>query len=318
MNTKLLVWAGVATMLAACSHDEDQPLSKPDTPITVSVGVDNPESRAGYDNGNLPSAFVLFVKQNKGLDYGTDPVVNCNYNYGNVYMAFENNKWIPKNTGDVPLLWKSSNPDAEVTAYTLQSETIPGFTAASPASDFRVEVLSDQTTDINVKKSDWLYASLATAKPDNSGTLSIQLEHRLSKLKVTLSKGTEVTGDVTFQSVTVDGCCRLWTTADLSNDAVLDENTGEPQTGSISMMQSIASDNTGWECIVIPQKISTLAIRIQASNGKTYVYTSDKEVEFATKKSNTLTLKVGNDNVTLGGITPEEWNEGTSGNVETE
>lgn len=324
MNTKLLVWAGVATMLAACSHDEDLPSSKPDaltdTPITVTVGVNELVSRAGYDASNLPTAFVLFIKQSADKGYSTDPAVNCNYNYGNVYMAFENDTWTPKNMGDIPLLWKNSKPDEEVTAYTLQDGDMPDFTADAPATQFRVEVLSDQTTAENVRKSDWLYARTRNVGPDANGSIRIPFAHQLSQLKVVLKKGTEIVGDVTFESVTVDGCCRMRTTADLTEEPDIHADSGEPQTGSVSMMQSDEADNLNWECVLIPQTIADLTITIKASDGKNYVYNAGKELVFKKQSSHTLSLTVGHDKVTSGEFTADKWTEGegSAGDIETE
>ena len=323
MKKKLLFSAGLVAILTACSNDEEMSSSKPDaltdTPITVIVGVNEPVSRAGYDASNLPTAFVMFIKQSADNGYSTDPAVNCNYNYGNVYMAFENNEWTPKNMGGIPLLWKNSNPGEEVIAYTLQDDAMPEFSDDAPNSGFRIEVLSDQTTPENVQKSDWLYAKTRNVGPDEDGAIRIPFLHQLSQLKIVLKKGTEIAGDVTFESVTVDRCCRMWTTADLTDGPTYTESDVS-QTGSISMMQSDATNNLNWECVLIPQTIAELTIRIKASNGKNYVFNADKELVFKKQSSHNLTLTVGHDKVTSGEFTADKWTEGEgcAGDVETE
>lgn len=323
MKKKLLFSAGLVTILTACSHDEDMPSSKPDaltdTPITVTVGVNEPVSRAGYDASNLPTAFVMFIKQSADKGYSTDPAVNCNYNYGNVYMAFENDAWIPKNMGGIPLLWKNSNPGEEVIAYTLQGDAVPEFTADAPATGFRIEVLADQTTAENVQKSDWLYAKTRNVGPDERGAIRIPLEHQLSQLKVELRKGTEIAGDVTFESVTVDKCCRMWTTADLTDGPAYTESDA-PQTGSVSMMQTDAADNLNWECVLIPQTIADLTVTIKASDGKYYVYNAGKELVFLKQSSHNLILTIGHDKVESGAMTADKWTDSgnSAGDVETE
>ncbi len=324
MKTRFLTIAGLAAMLAACSNDDEAPSSKPDaltdTPVTVNVSVDAPASRGGYDADNLPTGFVLFLKQNADKDYSIDPAVNCNYNYGNVYMASENNVWGAKNMGTTPMLWKNSTPAAEVTAYTLQGDETPEFSAEAPSESFRVEVLADQTTDENVKKSDWLYYRGTNINPSD-GAISIPFEHKLSKLKLLLTKGTELKDeDISFESVTIDGCCRLTTTANLTGTSTsLLTETDEPQTESISMMRSDAADDLSWECILVPQSLSFLTVKIEASNGKSYRYKSEAGIEFESGKINTLRLTVGYDKALVEGITAESWGTAiTAGEVETE
>lgn len=324
MKTRFLTIAGLAAMLAACSNDDEAPSSKPDaltdTPVTVNVSVDAPASRGGYDADNLPTGFVLFLKQNADKDYSIDPAVNCNYNYGNVYMTFENDVWGAQNMGTTPMLWKNSTPAAEVTAYTLQGDETPEFSAEAPSESFRVEVLADQTKDENVKKSDWLYYRGTNINPSD-GALSIPFEHKLSKLKLLLTKGTELKDeDISFESVTIDGCCRLETTVDVSGGTpFFAENPDSEQTGSISMMMSDAGSDLGWECILIPQTISTLTVKIKAADGKTYVYDSTSPILFEGGKINTLNLTVGYDKVVNGGVTAESWEINPApGEVETE
>lgn len=310
-------------MLTACSGDEDSPSPKPDaltdTPVSICVSVDDNTSRAGYSADNLPTAFMLFLRQNTDKDYSTDAGSNCNYNYANVFMALEDNVWTPKNMGAIPMLWKNSSPGAELIAYTLQDETMPDFTADAPASNFRVEVLSDQTSEENFKKSDWLSAIRKGINPDSKGSVKVEFSHELSRLRIILEKGTEISDDITFESVTIDKCCRMWTTADLQGNAVLSQNLSEPQEESISMLKTDAAAGLTWEGILIPQTIAALSIRIVASDGQQYVYTAPKELEFATQRSSTLKLKIGYDKVTANDITTVPWTEGSpAGDTETE
>ncbi len=316
MNTKLLILAGLAASLAACSNDEESPSSRPDpltdTPIAVTVAVDDLSSRAGYDNTNPPTGFVMYLKQNAGLGYSTDASVNCNYNYGGVYMVKENETWTAKNSGGIPVLWKNSNPDAGLIAYTDASfDSGLGFSNSEPDSRHEVKVMSDQSSNENLLRSDWLYKSMEKVNPDAAGNVNINFEHFLSKLKVVLKRGTELDETVTFSDVTVDGCV-------LNGEG----NMVSGMVKALSDVQSISmfqTDSDNWECILIPQTVGSLTVRINTSDGKVYEYVSADELVFNQKELNTLTLTVGYDKVTVDGFTAQPWSaENEAGDLETE
>ncbi len=296
-------------ILASCSNSEEFPSPAldqlADTPIAFNLSVEEISSRAGYDAANLPTDFMLFIKQDPSKDYSTEAAVNCNYNYGNVHMTSTGGAWAPANMETTPLLWKSSQPNAEVIAYTLPDYTYVTFKADAPSTKSQISINYDQTTDENIKKSDFLYAHATNQNPDANGSISITLSHKLSQLKVVLTKGTELDEDITFESVAVDECCRSEIYVNLADGTLMDM-TESPQDQSIYMMQT-PNDNLNWQCILVPQTIDVFSVRIKASNGKEYVYTSPKAFTFASGTSSMLTLKIGRDKVTSGEFTADSW-----------
>ena len=171
MKTKYLAYAAAAFMLASCSNDEDlipQDDLK-DTPITVSAGVAELKTRAGYDSGNLPKTFYLTVTQD------TEDATSM-FNYTNIEMTKgDANKYSPSGN----ILWKDASRSPFVSAYTTADAT---FT-----------VQTDQSTTDNVLASD-LLGAVSTTNGDvtiSGDNISVCFRHLLCKLDVTYSWGTE-------------------------------------------------------------------------------------------------------------------------------
>lgn len=170
---KFMIYAACATMLASCSNDEDfapQDGFK-DTPITVSVGVNESSSRAGYEGiSELPKEFYLTITQ--------DAVNTASqYNYTNVLMTKGANNDYNSAT---KMLWKDNTRNVTVNAYTTEAETF--------------SVQTDQSTADGVINSDLLGAVSTTdgdVAIDNS-QITINFRHLLCKLDVTFKWGKEL------------------------------------------------------------------------------------------------------------------------------
>ena len=116
MKTKYLAFATAAFMLASCSNNEDfvpQDNLK-DTPITVTAGVAELTTRAGYETPEegeavLPETFYLSIDQ-----------VGETYDYPNMLMtkATDANTYTPAS----PLLWANGTDNVSVTAATFSLE----------------------------------------------------------------------------------------------------------------------------------------------------------------------------------------------------
>ena len=191
MKTKYLAFAAAAFMLASCSNDEDfvpQDNLK-DAPITVTAGVEGMLTRAGYEGTSvLPETFYLSITQD------TEDATS-KYNYTNLLMTrgADNTYTAPASAN---LLWKDSNRDVAVNAYTTDGTT---FT-----------VQTDQSTTDGVLASDLLGAVRAAENSDISISgdyISINFRHLLCKLDVTFSWGTELAAaaDKAISSVMYQG-----------------------------------------------------------------------------------------------------------------
>lgn len=187
MKTKYLAIAAAAALLAGCSNeDEIVPQDNlKDTPITVTAGVAELMTRAGYETPEggeavLPKEFYLTVTQEEGYS---------EYNYTNVKMTKgDENDYSP----EYSLLWKDVSHSAiAVNAYTIEGTT---FT-----------VQTDQSTSENVLASDLLGAIKAPENSDitiSGDNIGITFRHLLCKLDVTYTWGTELeVGTITDKSI---------------------------------------------------------------------------------------------------------------------
>lgn len=289
----MIATAALATLLAACSNDSDV-FNTPDyadTPIGLNVNVSPMATRAGYEQGALTEgSFGLYLTTQ---DTEGDERYNCT----NREVRYESGWTIQGEQ----LLWKSN--DATVTYYAY----LPYTGIVSDATNYAFTVQTDQSTEDNVKASDLLCTGQQTATPGTA--LDINFRHALSKLNVTLKKGSELEDgqNLTFTSVKLSNCATA-TTVNLT------DGTTDTATKSQTITLYAATANEKYECILVPQTFAqSLKVEITDDNGKVYTFTSNKDLTFASGKQYTLNLTVGRDKVTTGTISAESWGEEQQG-----
>ena len=294
----MIATAALATLLAACSNDSDV-FNTPDyadTPIGLNVNVSPMATRAGYEQGALTEgSFGLYLTTE---DTEGDERYNCT----NREVRYDNGWTIQGGQ----LLWKSN--DATVTYYAY----LPYTGTVGNAASYAFTVQTDQSTEDNVKASDLLCTGQQPATPGTA--LDITFKHALSKLNVTLKKGSELEDELTFTSVTLSNCATA-TTMNLT-----DGTTGNTTNSSQTITLYAATENEQYECILVPQTFAqSLKVEITDKNGKVYTFTSNKDLTFASGEEYTLNLTVGRDKVTTGTISAESWdNEQQGGDLVTE
>lgn len=291
-KANILATAALATLLAACSNDSDV-FNTPDyadTPIGLNVNVGPMATRAGYDNDNLTgSSFGLYLTTE-----GTND--DSRYNCKNLEVIY-NNGWTFK-YGE-QLLWKSNDAKVTYNAYMPRTHVYN-------EDSYTFTVKTDQSTEDNVKASDLLWTG---GRQDATAgkALDINFKHALSKLNVTLTKGTELEDGLTFTSVTLSNCATA-TTVNLT-----DGTTGTA-TNSQTITLYAATENKQYECILVPQTFAqSLKVEITDNNEKVYTFKSDNELTFSSGKQYTLNLTVGRDKVTTGTISAESWGDEQQG-----
>ena len=293
-KANILATAALATLLAACSNDSDV-LNTPDyadTPIGLNVNVGPMATRAGYDDTNLTrSSFGLYLTTE-----GTNS--DERYNCTNREVRYESGWTIQGGQ----LLWKSN--DATVTYYAY----LPYTGTVGDAASYAFTVKTDQSNENNVKASDLLWTG--GRQDATAGTaLDINFQHALSKLNVTLKKGSELDEGVTFKSVKLSNCATEIVVNLLEGTIVKTTNSGQ------TITLYAATPNKQYECILVPQTFAqSLKVEITDNNGKVYTFIkSDKELTFSSGKQYTLNLTVGRDKVTTGTISAESWGEEQQG-----
>ncbi len=297
-KANILATAALATLLAACSNDSDV-FNTPDyadTPIGLNVNVSPMATRAGYEQGALTEGSFGLYLTTEGTN--SDERYNCT----NREVKYDNGWTIQGEQ----LLWKSN--DATVTYYAY----LPYTGIVSDDTKYAFTVQTDQSNENNVKASDLLWTG---GRQDATAgkALDINFKHALSKLNVTLAKGSELDEGVTFKSVTLSNCATT-TTVNLF------EGTFGNTTNSQTITLYATTENKQYECILVPQTFAqSLKVEITDKNGKVYTFTSNKDLTFASGEQYTLNLTVGRDKVTTGTISAESWdNEQQGGDLVTE
>lgn len=305
MKTKYLAFAALAAIVASCSnHEEFIPQDNlTDTPISVTAGVAELATRTGYEGTSvLPETFYLSITQD------TEDATS-KYNYTNVLMTKgADNAY----TSTDNLLWKNSNRDVAINAYTTDATT---FT-----------VQTDQSTTDGVLASDLLGAVRAADNSDISvseDNISINFRHLLCKLDVTFSWRTEFDYATTksIKSVVYNG---------FGIDAVLDRTTATitPGTNAAAITAFVGKTTVDGvekdmsEAIFAPQVGATPKIVITTLiNNVERVFSLNVTAPtdgFVSGKRYTMGIKIGGTGAEISLVSVNDWTEKPVTGVETE
>ena len=293
-KANILATAALATLLAACSNDSDV-FNTPDyadTPIGLNVNVDPMATRAGYEQGALTEGSFGLYLTTEGTN--SDERYNCT----NREVKYDNGWTIQGGQ----LLWKSNDAKVTYNAYMPRTHVYN-------EDSYTFTVQTDQRNENNVKASDLLWTG---GRQDATAgkALDINFKHALSKLNVTLTKGSELELEdgVTFTSVKLSNCATKIVVNLLEGTIVETTNSGQ------TITLYAATENEQYECILVPQTFNqTLKVEITGNNGKVYTFKSDNELTFSSGKQYTLNLTVGRDKVTTGTISADPWGEEQQG-----
>ena len=280
-----LAMVAVTAIFAGCANDEDALLpndSLKDTPINVDVLVSGINTRAGYDNTSLPTKFYLSIDQK-----------DSKYDYTNVVMKYEEGKWVAyesadKNAEKKQLLWEGSEVNVIVTAAT--------FPLPKTSTSYALSVQTDQSTADGIKASDHLCYYSNTVTP-STGSISLGLNHIMSKISVKLTLGTEYESSATnpITSVSAFGA---------STGATYSPGTETPwseqsNVKKITLIPSVAYDKNNrtvtYEAILVPQTIAANTFGVEIRIGeKTYEWKSANAFTLTGGTNHALEMTVGN------------------------
>ena len=299
---KIIFWtmAAMAFLFASCAGEEEVTTpadSLKGKPINVDVLVSDIKTRAGYDTDDLPTKFYLTIDQN-----------DTEYDYTNVVMKYEKDKWVAyesdaEGAAKKEMSWANATGTIAVRAAT--------FSLSSASTT--LNALTDQSTAEGIKASDHLYYSNDAVTPSENGTISIPFDHIMSKLeiKVTLrtqygaSETNPITSAIAIGSATnatySHAVATPWSNY---NSAVSDISLCS--SGSYSATERIAT----YEAILIPQTIDANTFEVKVTIGtKSYTWRYANAVTLEGGKKYTLNLTLGKNELTLNTISVSKWNE---------
>ena len=313
MRTKLymIALAAISMMLGSCS-DSNSEFSQDflaDTPIKLNVSVDEPTTRAGYSNAELPKGFLLLVYHTlEGQE------VDDKYSYevwakkvGDSWKTYKPDEALKGGTDEeVTMLWANMKDKVDVMAFTnFGTITIP----------------TDQTSDDQLKQADVLYMPYTKYTPTNKG-ITVNLQHAMSKINLTIELGSEFefTEDINkkITDVKIDGSL---VSGDLGSGGIYDVS-GDPTpitplyTGETAFSKEagkITKASATYEAILVPQDIAsgefTVSFKVE---GKLYewAYNNEAGLTLAPNTAYTLKLIAGDDKVQPVSFSVAEWKAG--------
>ena len=307
---QILAMAALAAIFAGCSNNDDEVMkpkeSLKDTPINVNVLLTDIQTRAGYDNTNQPTLFYLSIDQ-----------AGKNYDYTNVVMKYEEDKWVAyesadENAAKKQMLWEGSEGDVTVTAATFSLATSPSYSLSASA---------DQSSDAKLKLSDHLCYYSNKVQPSASG-ISISFDHIMSKLEIALTLRDEFEGLTDpITSVMLSGTSLTATYAPANADKWSDYSTADEVIKTCPLVAYDTDARTAtYEVILLPQTVAANTFCVTIFIGdKSYEWTSANAVTLASSNKYTLALTVGKDKVSGNSFTAAPWvSEGGDINNKTE
>ena len=310
MKHQILALAVAALSFTACTNEDN--ISQDylaDTPIKLNVSVDEPTTRAGYSNAELPEGFVLNVDHYLDL---ANKIPDEKYSYpvwakkvGDGWKTYKLNENFGGTDEEVTMLWANMNDKVEVTAFTKFGEiTIP----------------TDQTSDEQLKQADVLYMTPTMIDPSKEG-IKVDLQHAMSKINLTIELGSEYEFskedvDLKIKDVKIDGSL---VSATVYANGIYDE-FGVPtpifpfHTGTTPYSKTggvITKASATYEAILIPQTIASGEFTVSFKvDGKLYEWTYNKELTLAPTTAYTLKLIAGDDKVQPVSFSVAPWGEG--------
>lgn len=319
MKHQILALAVAALSFTACSNEDN--ISQDflaDTPIKLNVSVDEPTTRAGYSNAELPEGFVLNVDHYLDL---ANKIPDEKYSYpvwakkvGDGWKTYKLNENFGGTDEEVTMLWANMNDKVEVTASTkVEPITIP----------------TDQISDEQLKQADVLHMPSTWYSPKScKDGITVNLQHAMSKINLTIELGSEFefTEDINkkITDVKIDGSL---VSGSSTPDGIKDE-FGDPtpitplHTGATPFSKTngvITKASATYEAILIPQTIAsgkfTVSFKVE---GKLYEWAYNNEAGLTLAPSTAYTLKLiaGDDKVQPASFSVAPWGVGNGENGE--
>jgi len=290
-----LALAAAALLVPSCSNnDSDNSQAEAAKYITVSptIGqmtrlVTNSDGSQDFANGDKISVYA-WTGTATGLE---NMVVN-----GSINTYDGTSKW----TASPQMLWKDmTTPHYFLSVY-------PARTITSFADD-------PYTLDVNdVEGSDMLVATNLTGLTATSNPVDLTFNHVMAKLIVNLSFRNQWNDGSSTSPVipTVESVTATAMTEATVNYVTADGTEVTPTGTATDIALPATTANTKYTAIMVPQTgFNTIKITI---DGKAYTFTHTEDIPLASGKYTTVNLIVGRDQIDVGTVSINDWQEGSN------
>lgn len=320
MKSKYLLIATAATLLAACSNDENEVNNGP-VEARITAGIDGPVTRAVDDSWSGGNTIGVMVT-NATTSTMDDIYKNVKYTVesGGTTGTF-------KAEPGQGIFFQDATETVTFAAYSpyqssADAATLPGTDGTVTGGDTK-----DQSTTEKQEAFDYLFASGATASrstPTVEFKESNQFKHKMSRLILVLNTSATdgFTADQVFSATYIlgglkhegtfkvtDGTAAASASATVANDWTITNNVKE-------------DDNTGktrtYTMILYPQSLSSPLTFSATIGGQTYVNKNDIQPALDAGTSYTYTITMKKTGLSVSGCTIEGWTNDTSGSGNAE
>lgn len=221
------------------------------------------------------------------------------YNGENIQWTHDGSGW----DSETDVLYEGANSQQKISAY---YPYIENYTSGGVAFNLTAEQSAD-----TMKADDLLYAA-ATELSD--ARTAINFTHLMTKLNVEVtSLGSEVEDGDEINKVEI---------SDLAKAATFYPENGTLTADNELTGSTVAYNNgTTYEALVFPTECSSVTVKVTMNSGKVFtttvdLATVDNQLESGVQYN--INFQVGQDKVTIGGITAEPWVPSAGGVLETE
>lgn len=280
-STYITVLTAMLTLTASCGKES---CSEEEFHPEVRICTDGASIKAGGQDIYQGSSLGLFI------DYGS--AASSKYSIPNVKWERNGANWTPEKQ----MLWKDASTSTALYAYA------PHIDRQNNHDTIMFTVPGDQQN--GTEEADLVSWSRADFTPNSSdrdfvdGKVQINFSHRLVKLTVNLSLGTDIPENVSISGVTLMGTSQKVTLS-------LDTQTVTNPQGSLDISMHKA-DELKYEAIFYPgsgQEAGARMLCVTMSNGAAYYFTVPDTGLLSEGlqggKSYGMNLRVGRDKITL-------------------
>lgn len=314
MKVKYLVIATAATLLAACSNDENEVNNGP-VEARITAGIDGPKTRAidqEWKAGNTIGVMVTSASNSAMADL----YKNVKYNVDNIGATGT----FTAETGQ-GIFFQDAGETVTFAAYSpyqssADASTLPGTDGTVTGVNTQV-----QTTQEKQETFDYLFASDATASK-NSPTVEFkggnQFQHKMARLILVLQTSTDYgftadqvqSGTYKLGGLIHDGTFKVTDgTATATGNAVSDWDITDNY-----HVDGSPADTRTYTMILYPQELSSALTFSATIEGQTY--TNNKDIYPAllvAGTSYTYTITMKKTGLEVSGCTIGGWGQGTGG-----
>ena len=211
---RYIVLMALLAVVMSCNTKID-----PDTVGTIVVTASvNGQTKAGYDNANLPANFVIDINQGGASRFDYSWIKMTRDGSGDKYSAAQS------------LLWASDDR----TGVTVKAMTLPfRMTAIDASYPMTVSVSEDQSVVGNLVASDLMGASTGNGVTIDGDNVKVAFNHLMSKLQVSYEFDSEFSDrQIIVKSITLNDIC---TSGGYDYSDMVYDSSIDPVLGNVSM-----------------------------------------------------------------------------------